>query len=286
MSGRLLFRLALAITAAMVATAVSACDSDDADNRGNRAAQEPTTTATPPGPELARYCEAAVRLETAPQPDVDFGTLSPEQQKDLLRQYFNQTIQPLMAPVVANAPAPLKADTGTVAGASEKVAATGDFDAFEAPKVKAAERRIHGFELEHCRWARQDVEGTEYAFQGVSTRAAPGAASFEFANTGTEMHELQIVKKRAGVTESFDRILELDEAQAETKVDMVAGVQPIRPGDRDYAVVNLERGEYLIVCFLSEGATPAAFEALESGGELPDGPPHFTLGMKNTITVA
>ena len=57
------------------------------------------------------------------------------------------------------------------------------------------------------------------------------------------------------------------------------------PGSSDSRIIELEAGEYLAVCFIPVGLTPEVAEAAESGGEEPQGPPHFTQGMRAEFTV-
>lgn len=57
------------------------------------------------------------------------------------------------------------------------------------------------------------------------------------------------------------------------------------PGDDDYFVADLEEGEYIALCFIPVGLTPEAAAAVEEGGEEPQGPPHFTQGMRAEFTV-
>ncbi|MGH9157835.1 MAG: hypothetical protein ACRD1K_18815 [Acidimicrobiales bacterium] len=271
--------LAMAMALALI---LAACgDSDDDETAAP--ADQTSSTATGGDEEYAVYCAAILAIETLPGPDIDFEALSPEQQKAAVATFFKDTIKPLASEVQAVTPDEIRADVATLIGAVDEASVSGDFDGvFETPEVKAAEGRAHQFDLANCGWAGQNVTAVNYAFQGVSSTIDAGPVSFDLTNQGTEVHEMTILKKSPGVTESFDELLQLPEAEGRMKTERVGGVDPTKPGESDYAVVNLEPGEYLIACFLPVGSTPEAF-ASETGP--PDGPPHFTKGMKATLTV-
>ena len=59
-------------------------------------------------------------------------------------------------------------------------------------------------------------------------------------------------------------------------------IDPSPPEEKGlYAVADVQPGEYIMVCFLPQGAI--SMEALESTSE--EAPPHFVLGMKQEFTV-
>jgi hypothetical protein len=171
--------------------------------------------------------------------------------------------------------------------ATREIAETGDFSVFDEDEVAEAEAGAHAYDLENCGWGQSDVAALDYAFQGVARSYDAGPVSFDLTNEGDEMHEMAILRKNDGTTESFDELFAMEEEQALTKVELVAIIEPTAPGDDDYAVADLEEGDYAVVCFLPVGATPDAFEAVESGAGDPSafGPPHFTEGMKAEFSV-
>jgi hypothetical protein len=100
-----------------------------------------------------------------------------------------------------------------------------------------------------------------------------GVYDFELANAGKELHVLAIVARKPGVTASFDELLA--DPDGESKVVDVVGTGA-GPGETGYAVAELEPGEYLALCPIPQGSV----------GETPgSGPPHFTQGMRQLITV-
>lgn len=272
---------------AVLALLAAGCGDDD---------EEPAATTTTAGGQAAsgnvrEYCEATLAIETAPEPDIDFEALSPEQQSEAARDYARETIRPLADRVVAVAPAQITDDISLLSAAVDEVARTGNFEeAFGKPEVEAAEDRAHDYDLENCGWTVQEVTGVDYAFQGIPSRMQAGVVSFEFAvpSSAKEVHELVLLRKNDGVTESFEQLLRLPEEQARAKTTSVGGIEPTVPGEDGHSLAKLEPGQYMAVCFLPVGATPAVFEQVESGqAEPPEGPPHaIARGMRTEFTVS
>lgn len=263
----------------------AACGDDDED-----AATTTSTSGQAAAGNVREYCEASLAIETAPEPDIDFESLSPEQQAQASKDYVRQTIRPLADRVVAVAPEAIRGDIAVLSRAVDEVGQTGDFEqAFGKPEVGAAEERVHDYDIANCRWTSQEVTGVDYAFQGIPQTIQGGVVSFEFAVAADakEVHELVIVRKNPGVTESFEQLLQLPEEQAMAKTTSVGGVEPLPPGEDGYSVAKLEPGQYLAACFLPVGATPALFEQVEAGqAQPPEAPPHAVArGMRTEFTV-
>ena len=124
------------------------------------------------------------------------------------------------------------------------------------------------------------VTGTEYAFGGVPATVRAGTA-LTFRNDGRELHEMVVLRRNAGVAETFDELLKLPQDQAMKLVAVVGGVQAA-PGEAvPQPVVADQPGEYALICFIPQGTTAAP----SAGASLPAGPPHFILGMLATFTV-
>lgn len=231
-----------------------------------------TTAASQPKAEVGDYCAKTLAIETYPEPDIDFQSASPEEVATGIRAYAAKLV-PLAEQAQSAAPAEVRKDIDVLVGAVRQVAQTGDFESsFEAPPVKEAETRAHGFDLKSCKWARVDVSGADYSYSGVPKTMKAGPVSFEFSNAGAEPHELALLKVNDGVKESIEQIVALPEAQGKAKVTKVAGTFAA-PGKGDYAVANLKPGRYGFACFVPVG-----------GGK--DGPPHVTKGMYAEFEVA
>lgn len=268
----------IALTCAATLTLVlGACgDSDD----GNEEAA---------GSDVEAYCDAALDIETIGEPDIDFENASEEEQKAAAKEFASEQLLPKAKVVQEEAPEEVKADVDKLVAAVEETAETGDFTAFEEDdEIKAAEVKLHEFDLENCGWSSADVTAVDYAFNGLEDSYDAGPTSFDFSNGGKEVHEMIVVKKKDGVSESFDDILAMeDEAAQQAKVDFM-GVAFGSPGEESYFVADLEPGSYIALCFIPEGTTPEVMEQMESGGQEPEnaGPPHFVKGMKQEFTVS
>jgi hypothetical protein len=261
---------------------VAACGDDDGD--ATATTPSPTTTEGASA-EFQEYCDAVLEIETAPEPDIDFETATPEQQTEALKTFAAETIKPITDRIKAIIPSEIESEIETQIAAVEQVAANGDASALETPEFEAAEAKTHAFDLENCGWQQSDVAMADYSFQGLEDTYEAGPVSFDVSNEGAELHELIVLRKNDDTTETFDQLLELPEEEAQAKVTEVASTFAA-PGETEYVVADLEAGEYLAVCFIPVGLTPEAAEAAETSGTEPSGAPHFTEGMKAEFTVS
>jgi hypothetical protein len=256
---------------------LAACGDDDDDATTATTVDGTDTTASGDEGDLDAYCEATVEIETVEEPDIDFESLTPEQQAEEAKRFATGSLRPIVDRIVAAAPAEIADDIEILDGAVAKIETTGDFEAFETPEVEAASDRVHEHDVTECEWTRQDVKAVEYKFEGVPASVDAGIASFEFANAGKEFHEMIVLRKNDGVTESFQDLLALPEEEAMTKATVV-GADFEAPGEEGYAVLDLEAGDYAMVCFIPVGTVDEETEV--------DGPPHFTQGMIQEFKVA
>jgi hypothetical protein len=113
------------------------------------------------------------------------------------------------------------------------------------------------------------VEGGDFFFEAPATIDA-GLTRFRLANVGAEFHHLQLVKLEDGRTaeELLERIGagELSPPWA----SYVGGPNSPMPGGHTEAVLDLEPGEYAMLCIIPS----------------PDGVPHVMKGMVRMLTVA
>ena len=226
---------------------------------------EDTVESAAPKAEFRDYCEKVFAIETYPEPDIDYESLSPDQ-LTAENKAFAARLVPLAEEASATAPPEIKNDINVLTDAVKQVAQTGDFEAaFETPAANEASDRAHAFDLENCGWAKVDVSGEEYRFVGLPKEIEAGPVSFEFHNKGEEPHELVLFRVNDGVEESVEDIVGLPEEEGRAKVTPVGGTFA-PPGEGDYAVVDLKKGRYGVACFVPVG-----------GGE--QGPPHTSRGM-------
>jgi hypothetical protein len=125
----------------------------------------------------------------------------------------------------------------------------------------------------NCGWTKVAVTAEDYHFTGVPDTLKAGDYAFDLTNKGKEFHVLVIVKRKDGVTDSFEQLL--SDPSGEDKVETLLGVAA-PPGVPSSGAVRLEPGEYLVLCPIPIGTTG------ETEGS---GPPHFTAGMQQPLTV-
>jgi hypothetical protein len=266
------------VAALAIATLVAAGCGDDDDTASTDPANEADSAGTGGGSDDEAYCAATLAVETAPEPDIDFPTATEEEITAGMQDWVDQTLRPLVEDVVATAPDEIGADVDVMTQALDQVAA-GDPSAFDAPEVVEASNRVHAFDLDTCGWTSQSVEASEYSFAGLPDEMPAGTTSFEFSSVGDQVHELILVRRNDGVTETAEELLALPEDEAMAKMTMLGSPAFAPPGSSDYKVVDLEPGDYIAVCFIPMGMTSV-------DGPPPDGPPHFTQGMVAEFTVA
>jgi hypothetical protein len=234
---------------------------------------------------VEEYCTNVVALETVPEPDIDFEA-PPDQQAEETKKFAIGTIRPLANEVARTAPTAIKSETSFLSREFRKVEQTGDIDAFfQNPRVREAFTTTHKYDLENCGWERVNVTGADYAFTGVPPELKAGITSFEFANNGTELHEMLVIKKNPGTTETFDQLLAMPQEEAMKKATPKAATFGEPNEEGLYDVADLDAGQYVMVCFVPVGSTPEAAKAAEEANKQVEGPPHFTRGMKTEFTV-
>lgn len=266
--------LVVALAASMVV--LSACGDDD----DNEAAEGGGATTTSAPAALTAWCDDVVRIQVL-EPEVPEDA-PPEAQEAAEQKFFDDEVLPLLDKIEREAPASAKADvTAIVTFFRDKGPAAFEDDAFAPLETRANEAwaRACGAAAETA------VTASDYEFRGVPPQLRVGYALFRFTNSGTELHEMILLRKKADTTESFDQLLELPEEEAKAKVDDAGGAFAF-PGDTDTAVVDLKAGDYAMLCFIPVGLTPEAAMAAEKSGQGPQGPPHFTRGMKQEFKVA
>jgi hypothetical protein len=274
---------AVALVVAMAALVGCGGDDEDASSAsasgsGSGSTAEDEDQAAGEG-DLETYCAKSAEIEILlnGEPEIDFETASPEEIAEALKSFAGQGV-PIAEEIQASVPEENRENVDVLVAALSEVAETGEFEAFESPEVEAAGDADHTYAIEQCGWNVVDVTATNYAFDGIDAEMPAGIASFELSNAGTELHELVLLRKADGTTESFDELLALPEELARTKVEP-AGAAFAEPGEEGvYAIADLQAGEYLAICFIPVGALDEESEA--------NGPPHFTQGMKTEFTVS
>jgi uncharacterized cupredoxin-like copper-binding protein len=207
-------------------------------------------------------CDAAVKLTAAfGQAPQDPAEMTGFAQDTLVP--LGHTLQHSMSGDAADA-AKVLTDTYT------KLAESGDMSLLESEAVATAQTTIGAAVHDGCELQRVDIAAVEYSYQHAPDTLKAGRVSFALENKGQEEHEMVLLKRADGVTESFEELSQLPEDQLFSKVQFT-GVAFGKPGTTAYAAVDLEPGTYFIVCSIPQKG---------------DGPPHFLAGMQHTLTVA
>jgi hypothetical protein len=107
------------------------------------------------------------------------------------------------------------------------------------------------------------VTATNYAFQAPDTLPS-GVTTFHMMNQGTEVHHVVLVKMPLG---DFQKMTPTEPPPASLVV--LGGPNAAVPGGTAEATVDLQAGEYTLVCFVPG----------------PDGKPHMMSGMTRALIV-
>ncbi|MDA0771187.1 MAG: hypothetical protein O2821_13355 [Chloroflexi bacterium] len=115
----------------------------------------------------------------------------------------------------------------------------------------------------------------DYAFTGVPATLSAGEATLKVVNAGQEPHEM-VLARLDGVTSGQVAEMLMGPPPPEAPAgpppfEFVGGSQALMPGDSGWVIVDLEPGEYGLICLIP--SPPNDFT------------PHFALGMVNSITV-
>jgi hypothetical protein len=186
--------------------------------------------------------------------------------------FATDTALPIVDRLEAGATGPVADHVAHLRMVFEGIAETGDPSELESPAYAEAAGAVGKVVHDDCGAHQAQVTAVDYAFEGVPDEVDPGLMSFAFTNEGGEEHEMVLVRRSDGVTESLDELLALPEEESMSKIEM-AGVTFAAPGDTSYLAADLQPGTYFLVCFIPVGGA--------DGGE-----PHFMHGMKAEFTVA
>lgn len=179
----------------------------------------------------------------------------------------------------ASPPADVEDDLLVMTAAARLVIEQEDFSAFETPEFSQAQSVVDPWMFDNCSFdSRLEVTAADFRFEGIPGEVPSGQVGILLTNAGAESHELGLLRRNEGVTESFEEILALGEEEGMTKATFVGGAFAPTTGSQGLAIVDLEPGDYAAVCFIPFGTKIA--EGVEGNG-----PPHFTGGMLYEFTV-
>jgi hypothetical protein len=252
-----------AAAAVLLAFGLAACGDDDGEDEGagDGGADEGAGAST------EAFCGALVDFNSAVLA-VELDETSAE--ADAVAA--GEQLSPLTETMAENAPDSVADGAAEIDGVVQALL-DGDAEAFSADSTFETYVEFLDGSIGECGFEQVEVSMIDYGFEGLSESMSPGTVAFALTNDteAGEDHEMVVLRKAEGVTQSFQELLELPEEEAMTMVDFLgAGFAP--PGESGSVLVDLTPGEYAAICFIPVG-----------GGE--DGPPHFTQGMFQEFTV-
>jgi uncharacterized cupredoxin-like copper-binding protein len=108
----------------------------------------------------------------------------------------------------------------------------------------------------------------DYGYSGPESVPA-GVTTVEIVNQGQELHHAQLIRLARGKTAvEFQQALKTDPRVPDWAL-LIGGPNAVIPGERARAIVNLEAGNYLVVCWIPDK----------------DKTPHVALGMAKPFKV-
>jgi uncharacterized cupredoxin-like copper-binding protein len=263
---RTLQRVGAGLFALTLFAGLAACGDDD-DDAGDDATD--TTEAGGEGEQAAgardEFCTALVDFNGA-VPEVELDDTSSE--ADI--KAVGEDLGPLSQTLADEAPDDLAALAGELNDIVQPLN-EGDASQFNSDATFETYGQFVDGAIDACDFETVAVTGVEYAFEGVPETVPAGTVAFAFSNEGEEEHEMILVKKADGATQSFEEIANLPEEESESLVEFKSATFA-PPGGESSALAELDAGEYAMFCFIPVG-----------GAE--DGPPHFTEGMLQEFTV-
>src|SRR6185295_1991323 len=111
-------------------------------------------------------------------------------------------------------------------------------------------------------------EAFDYGFSGPESVPA-GVTTIKIVNKGKDLHHAQLIRLARGKTvQDFRQALQAD-PRIPDWAELLGGPNAVIPGERATAIVNLEPGNYLVVCWIPDK----------------DNRPHVALGMVKPFKV-
>lgn len=261
-------RMSAAVLALALTAGLAACGDDNDDKAVS------TKDAKPAAAETASadaFCDGVFQLDASPLPPPG----SPQFPTDTagVKALFGPMADTLKK-IETAAPSSVVPDATFLASAAQKAADSGEMPNLDDPAFMTKLASLHEAVGTSCDFNTVKVTGVDYAFQGIGSELKAGKTYLAFTNGSThdEPHEIVVIRKKDGVTDSFDQLLALPEEQAMSKVDMVTSTFAM-PGGKNGITTDLKAGDYIAICFIPVG-----------GGE--QGEPHFMHGMKQEFEVS
>jgi hypothetical protein len=157
----------------------------------------------------------------------------------------------------------------------------------ESDELAVAEAASDGWAWDNCADSRFEAEAHNFAFTGIPSEVDAGRVAFSLTNhtqTG-EFHEALVLRKNDDATgapselmlEGIGDVVSIESTFGSFEHFALLGGSFVGPEDEDVYVVDLDPGEYLIVCMLPVNS-PELLEQYFSGEEV-DSSYHASQGM-------
>lgn len=270
-------RVALVGVAVSLAMFGAACSDDESTSTG-------TTNTTAATADPAAFCDAYAKVAPAIAGEPDDPASLESALDDLESNAPSAIADQVQTLVTSIKQASGSTDTTASDGGSTNGTATddtsaegGDEEGGPPPEeLLTSSAAVGVYAAENCADETLQVEARDYEFVGLPSTLAAGTYGIVMDNQGTEWHEMILVKKNEGVTQTAQELLQLPEEQVMEMITTVGGAFAA-PGEKTGLVADLTEGDYVAVCFIPVGTT-----SLESTSE---GPPHAMQGMVAEFSV-
>ena len=199
----------------------------------------------------------------------------PASAKPKIKAAYDRYLKNAFDEIEANKPKEIEKEITDALVEARKLGTGEISDKFDKPPLTDETNRIDAYFFNSCSGAKTAITGVDYAFKDVPATLKSGNVQFKFTNGGTEHHEMVILTRNAGVTDSWDTLLGLQEDQTREKTQFITEADS-EPGKSGYTSVALKAGDYLMLCGVKQGT---------SGDKEGTGPEHFKLGMKQEFKV-
>lgn len=278
-------RLRVAAAAGAVALLMAGCASDDEPVSSPSEATTASASPTPTAASVEDFCAAKIAIDAtdlAPPEEGEEGgeesTATPsaeeiaQKKADLDAKYTD-----VYNDLDATKQATVAGEVDTLVKLVRAGVAAGDDSFGEDEAFGAAEAQIDEYLLDACGFEAVKATATNYEYAGLPASIPAGPTSLTLTNDGDEMHEMVVLRINDDSLDA-EGLVALGTPDKILAKATFAGIAFSPPGQTTTGFFDLAAGRYAIVCFI-----PKDTDAEHNfQGE---GPPHFTEGMLEELTV-
>jgi hypothetical protein len=215
------------------------------------------------------FCDAALKVDKAFSAVGDRGPTKKQA----------QALDKALSGAESTAPPEVAADLQSIAGII-RGAAQSNQDPTENPTFDQNLAVIDQYRYNSCGYQQLQATGIEYEFQGLPKTVPAGKVAIQFTDTGSEIHELEVLRIKG--KDSAKKLTGLSEKELGKKAEEVGSTFAMQ-GQTGYAFADMSKtGRYAVLCHLPVGSTSpqAAEEAFKEHAKT-----HAQRGMYAEITV-